>query len=220
MQPSKTIAGEIDRLEARRGQIDADAEKARAELDAQRAALVDGAADAAAVTAAQASFTALSEALNTLDGRLAERRQALAEAQQQEEKARRRERVAAIQQERAEAAATYNAARRQAAESLRAPVRVMLDSAARFHQLGGEAIALLQADGPVGNPELVSVTTSRLPVAEVDASLAPYVAGVHTTAEAVAAELDRQQRKERSRLMSERQQAREAAAAHAAVSGR
>jgi predicted KAP-like P-loop ATPase len=76
----KLIERELKTLEERRETLASDVEAARGKLDAARGALVSGTLDAGKVTAAQSTFTALSEAAGVLDARILDTRAQLAEA--------------------------------------------------------------------------------------------------------------------------------------------
>jgi predicted nucleic acid-binding Zn-ribbon protein len=79
MKSAKDLTAELKRLEARRATLADDVERARGELDAARGALVNG--NAGKVTAAQSTYTALSEAVDALDARILSSRAQLAEAE-------------------------------------------------------------------------------------------------------------------------------------------
>jgi hypothetical protein len=78
---TQDLAAELNKLDGRRATLAADREAARGKLDAARGALVNGKLDAGKVTAAQSTFTALSEAVDALDARLMDTRAELAEAE-------------------------------------------------------------------------------------------------------------------------------------------
>ncbi len=80
MNLAKNLAAEIKKLDERRATLADDVERARGELDASRDVLVGG-TDAGKVTAAQSTYTALSEALAALDARIMDTRAQLAEAE-------------------------------------------------------------------------------------------------------------------------------------------
>ena len=80
MNLAKNLAAEIKKLDERRATLAADREAAHGKLDAARAALVGG-TDAGKVTAAQSTYTALSEAVDALDARIMDTRAQLAEAE-------------------------------------------------------------------------------------------------------------------------------------------
>jgi hypothetical protein len=73
-QPSETISTELEQLEARRESLAADTEAARVKLDAAREQLVSSATGAKQVTQAQAEYSALDEALKSLDERIETKR--------------------------------------------------------------------------------------------------------------------------------------------------
>ncbi len=81
MKSAKDLTAELKRLEARRETLASDVEAARGKLAAARGALVNGKLDAGKVTAAQSTYTALSEAVDALDARLMDSRAQLAEAE-------------------------------------------------------------------------------------------------------------------------------------------
>jgi predicted nucleic acid-binding Zn-ribbon protein len=81
MKSAKDLTAELKRLEARRETLASDVEAARGKLAAARGALVNGKLDAGKVTAAQSTYTALSEALAALDVHIKDSRAQLAEAE-------------------------------------------------------------------------------------------------------------------------------------------
>ncbi len=76
---TQDLAAELNKLDGRRATLAADREAARGKLDAARGALVNG--NAGKVTAAQSTYTALSEAVDALDARIMDTRAQLAEAE-------------------------------------------------------------------------------------------------------------------------------------------
>jgi chromosome segregation ATPase len=76
---TQDLAAELNKLDGRRATLAADREAARGKLEAARGALVSGTLDAGKVTAAQSTYTALSEAVDALDARITDTRAQLAE---------------------------------------------------------------------------------------------------------------------------------------------
>ena len=74
MKSAKDLTAELKTLEARRETLASD-------VEAARGALVSGTPDAGKVTAAQSTYTALSEAVDALDARITNSRAQLAEAE-------------------------------------------------------------------------------------------------------------------------------------------
>jgi predicted nucleic acid-binding Zn-ribbon protein len=74
---TQDLAAELKTLEARRETLASEVEAARRKLEAARGALVSG-TDAGKVTAAQSTYTALSEAVDALDARITDTRAELA----------------------------------------------------------------------------------------------------------------------------------------------
>jgi predicted nucleic acid-binding Zn-ribbon protein len=83
---SQAIATELATLESRRESLSTDTEAARVKLDAAREQLVRSATGAKQVTAAQAEYSALNEALKSLDERIETKRTELDAALADEEK--------------------------------------------------------------------------------------------------------------------------------------
>jgi chromosome segregation ATPase len=82
---TQDLAAELNKLDGRRATLAADREAARGKLEAARGALVSGTLDAGKVTAAQSTYTALSEAVDALDARIMDTRAELAEAERVDE---------------------------------------------------------------------------------------------------------------------------------------
>jgi hypothetical protein len=80
MKKSQSIGREITELQRRREQLASEATEARERLTEARRGLVSGTMDAGQVTAAQSTYTALSEAVLDVDGRLQGLRADLARA--------------------------------------------------------------------------------------------------------------------------------------------
>ncbi len=114
---AKLIEKELKTLEARRETLASDVEAACRKLDAARGALVSGTLDAGKVTAAQSTYTALSEATAALDARITATRTQLAEA----------ERVAELR-----AAAARGRAREERRRVLTAELHALFESASAY----------------------------------------------------------------------------------------
>lgn len=72
---AKSLQADLDRLEARRAELQTQLEEAQESLTRSRAALVDGDGSAADVTSAQSTYSALKEALTELDARITKRQE-------------------------------------------------------------------------------------------------------------------------------------------------
>jgi hypothetical protein len=83
---SEILRADYARLESRRAQLQADTQSAEHALNLARTALVDDAGDAGAVTAAQATHTALSAAIAELDTKIETIRGQLAAAEAAEKR--------------------------------------------------------------------------------------------------------------------------------------
>lgn len=81
------LENEIADLQNRRAELEQDALDANAALEDARAQLVEGTTDASAVTSAQAKYTALREALSSLDERIIGKQQQLGIAVEKEHRA-------------------------------------------------------------------------------------------------------------------------------------
>jgi len=143
MESIKTLAAELKTLEARRSELSADVEKAGKELETARERILSGKADVSGVTAAQSTYTALSEALAALDARILERRAQLAEATREEQRAADLARIGEIRRERDSAMADFQAAIARGNAALSAVVDEMTGAIARWHALGDDAEPLL-----------------------------------------------------------------------------
>jgi hypothetical protein len=100
MNSAKDLAAEIEKMDGRRATLAGDLEQARAALDVSREGLLSGKANAAEVTKAQSTYSALSEALTVLGTRITERRAQLEEAIEEEQRTAAVARLSLIQQER------------------------------------------------------------------------------------------------------------------------
>lgn len=72
---AKSLQADLERLEARRAELQTQLEEAQESLTHSRAALVDGDGSAADVTSAQSTYSALKEALAELDTRITKRQE-------------------------------------------------------------------------------------------------------------------------------------------------
>ena len=128
MTTASELQTDITRLSKRRADLRDDLEKARAALEAARGALVDGDGTAAQVTAAQADYTALQEALDDLDGRIEAQRQAQEAATAREHRGEALRELKFIAGEATKQRAEYDAAMSEAVELL-GPIAERLDAA-------------------------------------------------------------------------------------------
>ena len=190
MKTSETITEELRALESRRAELATDVEAACQDLAARREGLVSGSVSVEQVTAAQAKYTALAEALGTLDTRIAASREALAAAEQEEAEQQRRDRIVAIGQERAAAVAGFQRARAAANEALHGPVEEMLAALDRWHALGKEGRALLNA---TSSPGLMRHDAASLDFPQV--TLEPYGQAVDMALQIAHNARDRARRK-------------------------
>lgn len=109
---AKSLQADLDRLEARRAEIQAQLETAQESLTRSRAALVDGDGSAADVTSAQSTYTALKEALTELDTRITKRQEEHKTALAKEH----REELTRVMREAADTGVTHRRAFTEAAE--------------------------------------------------------------------------------------------------------
>jgi len=140
---TKDLAADLQQLERRQSELSADVEKAGAALETARERILSGKADVSGVTAAQSTYTALSEALAALDARILERRAQLAEATREEQRAADLARIGEIRRERDGAMDDLQAAIARGNVALSEVVDEMKESISRWHALGNEARPLL-----------------------------------------------------------------------------
>ena len=118
MNSTKDLAAELRQLIERRDALGDDVERAGSALEGARAALVSDKGAVAKVTAAQSEYSALSEALNSLDASITERREQLAEAEAREAEVAKQERLAELHATRERLQTEYTAARAEADTSI------------------------------------------------------------------------------------------------------
>ncbi len=206
MESIKTLAAELKTLEARRSELSsADVEKAGKELETARERILSGKADVSGVTAAQSTYTALSEALAALDARILERRAQLEEATREEQKAADLARIGEIRRERDSAMADFQAAIARGNDLLREVVGEMKESISRWHALGAEARPLLALSEGLQKADFIQhpATTTEYRAAAV----APYGEAVGVAYQIEVRRSEREYLKEMSREQAERRRA-------------
>jgi chromosome segregation ATPase len=137
----------LKRLLQRRESLAQDATGAKAILDATRACLVKGTADAAEVTSAQSTFTALDEALRAVDAQVSDHRAQLAEARAMEQEASNAARIAELRAERAEMQSEFDRTRAEANEALFVSALRLREIESRYSAASSE-LRLLQPSAP------------------------------------------------------------------------
>lgn len=140
---SDVIAQELGGLEFRRQEIAVDLAAAQADLAQRREGLVSGTSNVGEVTAAQATYTALSEALGTLDGRIEATGDRLQSARQEEAAANRASRLQEIEKEREKSFVALHEAQKAANDALTVHIQAMTDAMHEWSALGKEARQLV-----------------------------------------------------------------------------
>jgi chromosome segregation ATPase len=205
MESIKTLAAELKTLEARRSELSSDVQKAGKELETARERILSGKADVSGVTAAQSTYTALSEALAALDARILERRAQLEEATREEQRAADIARIGEIKKERDGAMADLQAAIARGNEALAVVVEDMKKSISRWHALGEEAAPLLaRVEGLQKADLLRHPATTKEYRSE---GVAPYGDAVGVAYQIEVRRSEREYLKEMSREQAERRRA-------------
>ncbi len=118
MKSAKDLTAELKTLEARRATLAADVEKSRRALDAGRAGLIGGKVKVTEVTATQSTFTALNEALSSVDAQLEELRAQLAQAHAAESEQAKAARIKELNATMSRTQSEYDALREEAGRAL------------------------------------------------------------------------------------------------------
>ncbi|MES2463385.1 MAG: hypothetical protein V4671_22660 [Armatimonadota bacterium] len=144
---SQTIQQEISGLQSRRRELATDLVTAAADLSAKREGLVAGTSGVGEVTNAQATYSALTEAIKALDERIEAAGERLQRARDEEAAVSRAERLWQIEKERQTAIAEFAAAYAEANSALHSPIARMLATMSSWAALGKEARNLQEAGG-------------------------------------------------------------------------
>ncbi len=150
MNLAKDLTAELKRLEARRETLASDVEAARGKLDAARGALVSGTLDAGKVTAAQSTYTALSEALAALDVHIKDSRAQLAEAERVAELRAEAARGRAREERRRVLTAEIHALFENVSAYLEGALTAYLEKVEEWRKAGGEGHFRTPAVEPYG----------------------------------------------------------------------
>jgi hypothetical protein len=193
---SKQISTALAALEARRESLSTEQVGAQGALEAARSGLVAGTTPTSKVTGAQATFSALSEALAALDAQIATRRADLAAAERQEKTESDRKRHAELAEKRRTIQAEYDQVSEATDAHLSEAVARLLDLRRRNVEARREMDALV--------PPVVTFTDRGLQ----DRTLR-FGGAIATAIQIVANEADRLRSKASSRAATERRQQQE-----------
>jgi hypothetical protein len=203
-EKSETISTELEQLEARRESLSTDTEAARLKLSEAREGLITGATGAKQITAAQAEYSALSEAVTALDERIEARREDLASARKDEQRAADLARTAEISAERF-------ALQAELQSIVEAGNAVLVRAVADYKERFARWLALRS------EAEVISSQTSGSDVTRANfrrdelqlPSVEPFGAAVYLALQIDANHSDRERQKEASRAATERRQQQE-----------
>ncbi len=199
MNLAKNLAAEIKKLDERRATLADDVERARGELDASRDGFVSGKSDVSQVTVAQSTYSALSEALATLDARITEKRGQLEEARDEEQRQQRAARIAELRGEQERLQNEYDQVRAEASETVGKAAAKMIELGQKFHAATKEISDLSPASPSTAISRERGLTDKPLQFGEL----------LLIAARILWNEEDRLRRKEMSRALTERERQRE-----------
>jgi len=184
------ISAERLRLQQRRERLAADVASANRDLEAARQSLIEGASEAAQVTGAQATFTALSEALAAVDEQLSTLGEELAAAEARSAESAKTEREAELHAERTRLQTEYAATWIEADEAFGKYAARLLDLRGR----NGAAVRELSQLEP---PSSHTTYTSRFAERELRNNPSPFGDVLVVAMQTLANKLERERLKNR-----------------------